>query len=345
MAAAAANGRAVQVNSTTRPNRQALNIVMRAYRRMVVALRSCCGCAGGEAVRQLRRQQLQTTSYASSFSSSPSTLHLATSLQTPPPTRSANGGAAVHSPNADKGSKGKGKAARRVDEPRFVQISKALTQVLRHKAVSLKLPIQSDGYVAVDKLLSCKMMDKFGCTRAELEQIVRESDKQRFTLLEADGMLFIRANQGHSIKQVQDDLLLERLQQGAADLPQHVVHGTFSRFWPAILRQGLRAGGNKGLKFRNHVHFAVGLPRSNGVISGMRESSEIVIYLDVDRALAEGLPLFRSANGVILSSGFNGIVPPQFFLRAVRLADGSQLELGDADSRGDPNDVVAEPGG
>ena len=75
---------------------------------------------------------------------------------------------------------------------------------------------------------------------------------------------------------------------------------------------------------RNHVHFAAGLPESDGVISGMRATSEVkrspfyppffailtphsceqvAIHLDVAAALRAGIRLYRSTNGVLLSPG------------------------------------------
>jgi len=127
------------------------------------------------------------------------------------------------------------------------------------------------------------------------------------------------------MKVVQDELLLERLQPNSAQLPAQVVHGTYLRHWPSILKKGLLAGGMKGEKFRNHVHFATGLPQDGNVISGMRKSCELAIYLDVILALGQGLPLYRSANDVILSPGFDGVVPAKLFLCAIRLKDGAQL--------------------
>ena len=41
-----------------------------------------------------------------------------------------------------------------------------------------------------------------GVTVADVERIVRESDKQRFKLQDIDGQLYVRANQGHSISTV-----------------------------------------------------------------------------------------------------------------------------------------------
>lgn len=62
---------------------------------------------------------------------------------------------------------------------------------------------------------------------------------------------------------------------------------------------------------RNHIHLAQGVP-GDAVISGMRNSSQILIYIDLSAALAAGLKFFLSANGVVLCEGPIG---PQFFAR------------------------------
>jgi len=46
---------------------------------------------------------------------------------------------------------------------------------------------------------------------------------------------------------------------------------------------------------RRHIHFATGTPSDGGVISGMRGSAGVHVYLDVPAALAAGLPLYRSS--------------------------------------------------
>ena len=103
-------------------------------------------------------------------------------------------------------------------------------------------------------------------------------------------------------------------------LPDTVVHGTFHGSWPAILQSG-------GLKCmgRNHVHFASSpslecalatLPEPGAdraqtqnnkdeteVISGMRRDAQVLIYIDLRKALAAGCPFWLSENGVILSEG------------------------------------------
>ncbi|KAK2812544.1 hypothetical protein FQN50_001188 [Emmonsiellopsis sp. PD_5] len=128
----------------------------------------------------------------------------------------------------------------------------------------------------------------------------------------------IRATQGHSIKTIEAASLLEKLSLSDPQLlPDTVVHGTYHAAWPAILAFG-------GLKCmsRNQIHFATGpkldevLPegkegpvavapegKQGGVISGMRGDAQILIYVDLKRAMEAGVPFWRSENGVILSEG------------------------------------------
>jgi hypothetical protein len=59
-------------------------------------------------------------------------------------------------------------------------------------------------------------------------------------------------------------------------------------------------------------------PGSHEVISGMRTTAQFYVYLDVAAALAAGLPLYRSANGVILSPGERNLVCISLLLRRTR---------------------------
>lgn len=66
---------------------------------------------------------------------------------------------------------------------------------------------------------------------------------------------------------------------------------------------------------RNHIHLAQGIAGQN-IISGVRNSSQILIYIDLPSALSAGLKFYLSANGVVLSEGDeNGFIKPEFFRR------------------------------
>jgi 2'-phosphotransferase len=74
---------------------------------------------------------------------------------------------------------------------------------------------------------------------------------------------------------------------------------------------------------RNHVHMAIGMPGKNGVISGMRASCEIVIEVNMVRAIKEGGISFHiSENKVILSSGIDGVIPSRFFRHVTIIKTG-----------------------
>ena len=139
----------------------------------------------------------------------------------------------------------------------------------------------------------------------------------------ATGAVLIRANQGHTMKTVAAEKLLTRLTLADVHTYPYVVHGTTARAWPLIKKTGL----NK--MERNHIHFAIGLPRDEGVVSGMRGSSAVLVELDLAAVLAAGtIPMFISDNKVILSPGVDGSggsIPPQYFKSVTNRKTGANL--------------------
>ncbi len=64
------------------------------------------------------------------------------------------------------------------------------------------------------------------------------------------------------------------------------------------------------------LDMAIGMPGKNGVISGMRGSCEVVVEINMVKAIKEGhIPFFISENKVILSPGIGdkGFLPPKYF--------------------------------
>jgi len=124
------------------------------------------------------------------------------------------------------------------------------------------------------------------------------------------------ANQGHSDSRVQDLELTEVT--SVSQLPNGIaIHGTYFEAWRTIKTDGLCR------MSRNHIHFAIGDIGDTGVISGMRSSAQVLIYLDVARALEAGIPLFLSSNSVVLSPGVGprGLIAPEFFAAVIRASD------------------------
>lgn len=202
------------------------------------------------------------------------------------------------------------------------KLSHSLSWALRHAAVDLNLTMTPDGYAPVDEILACpnpKFQGKW--TLQDVETVVETSDKQRFSLCTKppadygitngqDTVLCIRANQGHSVPIVDPEKLLTRLSAEELALMPVIVHGTYiDPYRTQIAQQGL-----KRMK-RHHIHCAAGLPDADGVISGMRKSCTVNIYIDAVKCAADGIVFYKSDNGVILTAGVNneGTLPPEYF--------------------------------
>lgn len=226
------------------------------------------------------------------------------------------------------------------------QLSRALAYILRHGAEKEGLKIRADGYVMLKDVLdrprvkSVNMAQVDGESRragmADVRKVVEANDKKRFELTqEDDGEWWVRAVQGHSLKSVTElehtiitksnlHLLTPPIEESFSEDVQalrlhgdkgkeravEVIHGTNPAAWDAILASG-------GLKpmTRNHIHLAKGKFGDKGVISGMRKSASRLIYVNVMRAMEDGIVFELSSNGVVLTTGKHGMLPTECFTR------------------------------
>ncbi|CAF0836213.1 unnamed protein product [Adineta steineri] len=201
---------------------------------------------------------------------------------------------------------------------KVVQLSKALSWLLRHAVLKEGLQFQSDGYVFVEDVLNHhSFANKY--TVEDIHECVAKNEKKRFGLKvdEQTGKEMIRAHQGHSLEEAN----VEMKQITNPNQFPVVLHGTYMKHWPSISTKGLSKMN------RTHIHFAPGMPTQNGVISGMRASAQLYIYIDMEKALKDGLTFFVSSNNVILSPGNeDGYIPPCYF-RLVQNRQGQNLPV------------------
>ncbi|KAF8260689.1 KptA family-domain-containing protein [Lactarius quietus] len=217
-------------------------------------------------------------------------------------------------PPSKGGGSGGGKLRGFQKDSPEVRLSKTLSWILRHGAKSEGLFVRSDGYVRVNDLIALpRLSSNTQLDLATLQRLVDNDSKNRYMLRQgpdeaaptAGDIWWIRANQGHSLKAIELDL---KPISSATDVPM-AVHGTNRKAWESISSQGLSRMG------RNHIHLAQGIP-GDGVISGMRNSAQVLIYIDVQKALDAGITFSLSENGVVLTEGDErGFLSPDYFLR------------------------------
>ncbi|KAI0448728.1 hypothetical protein F5B21DRAFT_521338 [Xylaria acuta] len=216
---------------------------------------------------------------------------------------------------------------------RQVQISKALSTLLRHQAQNAGIRLNAEGFAPLDRVMQWPRLRSLNPTVDEIKDEVATNAKQRFsmkpnpddfvssTTSEDDAAHWvIRANQGHSIA-IASEALHAPVTLAAGNVPDVVVHGTYFAFWPAIVA----AGGLKKMG-RTHVHFGTGVPGDDGgsggggqvhnvedeeeeeegegavqnkpkVISGMRADAELLIFVDVEGALRDTEASSSGGNG------------------------------------------------
>jgi putative RNA 2'-phosphotransferase len=171
---------------------------------------------------------------------------------------------------------------------RSVRISKYLAKHLRHEPERIGLTLDAHGWVPVAELVEAAARHGFGFSRAELEDVVAGSDKQRYAI-EGDR---IRANQGHSVRV---DLAL-----APSEPPARLFHGTVARALAAIRDEGLRP------MSRHAVHLSP--DRETAARVGARRGKAVVLTVDAGAMHRSGHEFRVSANGVWLTAH----VPPGF---------------------------------
>jgi putative RNA 2'-phosphotransferase len=171
-----------------------------------------------------------------------------------------------------------------------VKTSKLLSLVLRHEPGKFGLTLDAQGWVEVATMLDALARRGRRLTRAALDRVVAENDKQRFEL-SADGAR-IRARQGHSVPV---DLALE-----PSPPPAELFHGTVAAALAGIRHEGLTR------RNRHHVHLSPDAATATKV--GARRGKPIVLTVASGAMARAGHVFYRTGNNVWLTD----TVPPQF---------------------------------
>lgn len=177
-----------------------------------------------------------------------------------------------------------------VTKSRAVRISKFLSYVLRHNPGAAGITPDGEGWVEILELLTGATSHGMKISRAELNEVVATSDKQRF-VLSLDGRR-IRASHGHSITV---DLGLK-----PATPPKFLYHGTTKRFVSSIMKSGLQK------RTRQYVHLSLDKETARQV--GARRGEAVILKVSAAAMQAAGHDFFLSENGVWLTES----VPAEF---------------------------------
>lgn len=183
--------------------------------------------------------------------------------------------------------------------------SKYLTWLLRHSGIEK----DEGGFVALDVIREMEevLKRKYDTSLEEFQRIVAEDNKKRFKLEDrGEAGWWIRCNQGHSRGKAPS---AEKLLRKVADPDEIPVcsHGTYTE-----LRDKIVSGGLKRIS-REMIHCSATADFTDEVTSGIRQTCTMLVFIDVRKAMEAGMEFWISDNDVILTEGFDGAVPPEFF--------------------------------
>ena len=195
------------------------------------------------------------------------------------------------------------------------KISRRLTKLLRHEAPTRKIPYDTHGGIEKDMILSMPDFDETGVDWNFIQRIVESNSKRRFAIYHDDeDVERICALQGHSFSVspfLSETITKDNYSELGINLDT-VVHGTYYEYLKSIVTLGLSR------MSRTHIHFGINVPESGEVLSGMRKSCEVMIFIDILGAIEDGYTFTLSNNKVILTTGnSDGFLPPKYFTSIV----------------------------
>jgi 2'-phosphotransferase len=184
--------------------------------------------------------------------------------------------------------------------------SRKLTQILRHMSIQYNLSIDNCGYVKLNDILQLNLEEFKDITLDDIDNIVDSNDKKRLQTIVKDNEIYIRATQGHSKEVgslINDKYALEEIPIDTSIL--YIYHGTKNKYLESIKTTGLIR------MSRKHIHFVEDLERDKQ-ISGFKKESDLILKVDLKKCMIDGMKFYKSNNNVILTEGFDGIIPPNY---------------------------------
>lgn len=164
-----------------------------------------------------------------------------------------------------------------------MRISKFISLILRHKPEEIGLTLDEYGYVNVFDLIEGLNRKGFKVTISDLERIVAEDNKQRYSFNEDKTK--IKANQGHSIA--------VNLELPPIEPPKVLYHGTATIFSESICKEGIKK------QARQYVHLSA--EEETAAKVGKRHGELVIFKVNSEQMYKDGYKFFLSENKVWLT--------------------------------------------
>lgn len=166
-------------------------------------------------------------------------------------------------------------------EKKMIKDSKALSYILRHHPEEFNCKIDEYGWVSVEELIKNTFF-----TLEYLKEIVEKETRYTFN----EDFSKIRAFHGHSVKGV--------IYTNEVIPPDVLYHGTSEENFEKIKNSGMIKGMSRVL-----VHLSETKEQARKI--GSRHGKPVVLKLDCQKMIQDGIKFFKSEDGVFLTEDFS----------------------------------------
>jgi putative RNA 2'-phosphotransferase len=178
----------------------------------------------------------------------------------------------------------------------LTEASKFLSYVLRHEPQAIGLALDREGWADIAALIDAAARAGKQIDNDLIKTVVGTSDKRRFAI--SDDGLRIRAVQGHSTNSVS-------IKHREKVPPEFLYHGTATRFFESIRKEGLLPGE------RHYVHLSQDVSTATAV--GQRYGKPVVLKIEARRMHQQGFKFYQAENKVWLTT----MVPNEFLTPSI----------------------------
>jgi putative RNA 2'-phosphotransferase len=168
--------------------------------------------------------------------------------------------------------------------PQWVQLSRFMALVLRHRPDEFGVELDSEGFAHIDDLLDAmRSRPQWArATRDDILEVIQQQDRPRFEIKDD----YVRALYGHSLPQ--------RIEYKEIDPPEYLYHGTTEASLGRIKVEGLLP------MERQYVHLS-GTPEDAREVGLRRTPQPVVLRIRAREANETGAHFFQADPHIYLT--------------------------------------------
>lgn len=194
-----------------------------------------------------------------------------------------------------------------------LSLGKKLAWILRHGAIKQRLNISTGGYVLCSDILNMYQFREF--TLDDIKNEINTATKKRYVLMEKNNQSYIKAIMGHTGSVLNAIILEDLYVKITKPIDELFCITSLEKYNNGISTSGLKVNKRWNIEFTTPNLF------NGNNIGG------ILIYIDMESAMHDGIKFFMAENDIIISKGTGPeyMIDRKYFTKVIKLSTGEDL--------------------